>query len=441
MVVDLININIEDLRIMKLNIVKSKPFFDKSKWYESMVKCLLIEFGYKHESAIRWWVTNTVRVVKSRGTGMTVKLKTSYYKGNKCKLTASKIRAFLYELERNQYIDIYKGYKILHGARKGEGESTIVVYLDKTLDMVGALNYPLNFKASLLDDVVVVKSRDTGERKDLRNFPNIKNVRSQVEKYNNYLGTKSIKFNGKEVAVVEYKRSFTDNSEQGGRLYINGGSVQLLPQEMRSKFLTIDDEDLVELDYSSNHPNMLYEIKNTSGGVDYDVKDFLGEGFKPYDCNTEFLNVDHSVVTDEHNPVRNLCKFALLVMLNSKGRNSAKLCINQEINNDRNKPLKDQKFHGIIGKISVEELLDSLCDHNALIEGHFYCDVGLKLQNIDSKIAMDVIDRMLQEDIPVLCWHDSFMCPLSEKEKLRCAMKEAWEFILSDNKFCYVDEK
>lgn len=63
------------------------------------------------------------------------------------------------------------------------------------------------------------------------------------------------------------------------------------------------------------------------------------------------------------------------------------------------------------------------------------------MQNLDSEIALRVIDLMLQSGEVVLCWHDSFQCRASAKDLLHSAMVEAWNDVLGSNIFVKVDQK
>ena len=54
-----------------------------------------------------------------------------------------------------------------------------------------------------------------------------------MEKYNTWLENTDVKFNNKGVGDIEYKRSFSDNLAQGGRLYVHGGGIQLVPAAYR----------------------------------------------------------------------------------------------------------------------------------------------------------------------------------------------------------------
>ena len=103
-------------------------------------------------------------------------------------------------------------------------------------------------------------------------------LRISGEDYSNLL-TRSIPM---DVTRGSVSRIFNNGSfQQGGRFY--GHWVQGLPREYR-RFLLINGSPVVELDYASLHPNMLYaEVGVTPPQGDaYEVKGFLkADGFRP----------------------------------------------------------------------------------------------------------------------------------------------------------------
>ena len=208
-----------------------------------------------------------------------------------------------------------------------------------------------------------------------------------------------------------------------GRIYAQGGGVQLLPQKLRSELLTIDDEPVVELDYSAIHPNICYQILYSYDG--FNIKDVMGDDFSPYGADLSFLDVDNEKVKEKetitgkkHNPLRNLSKLAILIGMNSVDKKQAVSGLSNKIKNDCRKSIEDQEFYGI-GKISSQFVLDAVQQHNDWIADKFFSDQGVMLQNIDSKIMMEVVDLMIQKGHTMLCYHDSVIVKASAEDDLR----------------------
>ena len=57
------------------------------------------------------------------------------------------------------------------------------------------------------------------------------------------------------------------------------------------------------------------------------------------------------------------------------------------------------------------------------IADQFYSGVGVKLQNIDSQIALGVVTHFAKKDIPVLPVHDSFIIAKEHKDDLGIVMQ------------------
>jgi len=61
---------------------------------------------------------------------------------------------------------------------------------------------------------------------------------------------------------------------------------------------------------------------------------------------------------------------------------------------------------------------------------HHFCngnDTGLRIMNLDSRIALDVIDHFAKQNIPILPVHDSFIVQDKYKHELRLIMEHSYE--------------
>lgn len=403
---------------------------------------------------MNWFVTNSAKAVKANTRGFYVSLNSNHYSNNKQGIGYRGVRAVLEKLEQESWIDIYVGFVSEWGS-KGEPLRTVpsfIQFKEKYLALWADIDVSLlpNLPA---EEVVEIKDRKTGEIKSLRGRKNLKPIKEVVEMLNDSLKEVEIAFMGKRVAPIEYKRIFTDNLRECGRFYVAGGGIQLLPEKYRSKYLTFDGEPVVELDYSSIHPNICYERMNLAGGFDCSLVDILGRDFKPYDADTSMLEVDWDDVEDfkkecnlsSYDPVRNLCKQALLSSINAIDRTSAVAAVSSELYLDKKKEgTKDEhkmKYVGIIPKVKVGELCDAIKEHNVIIEDAFYNDSGVRLMNTDSNIAARVIEMMVQQGEPILCYHDSFICREIAEDLLHEAMFKAWKDEIGDNQFCKIDKK
>tara|TARA_B110000971_G_scaffold214396_1_gene246415 strand:- start:893 stop:1414 length:522 start_codon:yes stop_codon:yes gene_type:complete len=74
---------------------------------------------------------------------------------------------------------------------------------------------------------------------------------------------------------------------------------------------------------------------------------------------------------------------------------------------------------------NLKLILNNLKEKHHEIADDFCTGKGLQLMNLDGKIAEYIIDKFTQNNIPVLCIHDSFVVPRSKDDFLRLTMNEA----------------
>ena len=193
-------------------------------------------------------------------------------------------------------------------------------------------------------------------------------------------------------AQLSMMRIFSKGSlNQGGRLY---SAVQNYKAETR-KYLYFDKEPTLEIDYSSFHPHLLYHQDGLqfSGDDPYVIKDF-----------------DRSHV-----------KVAFNIMLNrkgSKGNKSAANTISDELGID----------------VEVSEALETaILERHSHIAQHFNAGIGLKLQRLDSNIAMSVIDHFVNVlKRPVVSIHDSFIVSVRDTESLILLMADCYRMFVDE---------
>ena len=73
----------------------------------------------------------------------------------------------------------------------------------------------------------------------------------------------------------------------------------------------------------------------------------------------------------------------------------------------------------------LKSILKNLKEKHNEIADDFCTGKGLQLMNLDGKITEYIIDKFTQNNVPVLCIHDSFVVPRSKDDFLRRTMNEA----------------
>lgn len=452
MIYDLSKMSSMDRHGVNLTCYNTYLHYHESQYYQPITDSILLHTEGKWDIAIKWFVSNAARAFNNSASGMRISLDPGYYSRNKAKIGYRGVKALLEFLEQKGYINIYKGFvdtwRYESGKRVPEyAIPSCVIFRKRMIDLWNNVNTEVDLWSDYtVEDSVQVRNRKTGEDIGTRGKIGIKEVRKKMNEYNSSLKEADIKYNGKQIATVEYKRVFLDTMHVAGRIYAAGGGVQLLPQRLRNDCLTIDGEPVVELDFSAIHPNICYQMLYKDGLNVYDV---FGEDFSPYGADLSFVDVDteeikkHSqLIGKTHNPLRNLAKLAILIGINSLDEQQAVGAMSGKIRDDQKREnQEDKQFVGIVGTIPVKKILSAVREHNDLIRDNFYSDRGVVLQKVDSDIMMEIIQTMIQKDHTVLVYHDSCICKASAESDLRDAMYAAWKEVLGDTTFCKVEKK
>ena len=199
---------------------------------------------------------------------------------------------------------------------------------------------------------------------------------------------------------IAYKRVFNVDYQHGGRFY--GPWWQGIPRDLR-KHITINGFPVVELDYKSIHPTMLY----------------LREGLPP--------KKEPYVVEPYGEPYKPVFKKMLNMAINAERTESAMRALRMAI-------IEDSELDRVFHKCTFNEWLvpawEAMCKFHEPIKRHLSSGAGLELQRLDSDIAEHVMLKMKQQGIPVLAVHDSFIVPNVHEHALGAAMIEASKAIV-----------
>lgn len=281
------------------------------------------------------------------------------------------------------------------------------------------------------DEVVFIRDRET--KREIRLVKNDVYERTAriVGAYNKALRNTSIEYKGERMASQQYRRIFTDDYTKGGRLYNEIGGIQTAPKYMRRCF-TIEGEPLAEVDFKAMHPSLLYQDMYNKDpdlvlGFLSDYEKIEGKEFDMYPCEDTIKFIELAEGSEDR-ARRDLVKYATLICLNTRKRESASKPIRKHINSE-----------GVYGEVDINMLVDSIVSHHKLIEGEFFKDKGIYLQNTDSEVMMEIIDSCLSDGIIVLPLHDGVMCKERDKYKVAKIFKDSWMKIFNDDFFCEVE--
>jgi len=231
--------------------------------------------------------------------------------------------------------------------------------------------------------------RDEGKRLiDYDDTSKTKNMRQVVQELNEVNASYTfIDSDGRLLDNSQIVRIFNGSFASGGRFYRhdiltlpnsilddNGQKVRLEPGKTRLG-VTIDGEDVAEVDFVCLHPTLLYDLCRLERQWVNDLYSYLGAG-------TE----------DE----RNALKVAVNVLLNARTKKAAIGAIENELP----KYVRGWGAREIVQKI--EQKLSSV--------KHMFCcnqSTGLWLQNVESEIMSRVVSNFVAANAPLLPVHDS----------------------------------
>lgn len=321
------------------------------------------------------------------------------------------------------YIDFVKGYKDIESDKRVPSKIKAKEGLGRILTQI--IQYDM-FQEIRPNESIILRDKDKKDI-DYRDTELIKKMRQELNKYNDlrenskiviqdlpYSDFLSYKTDIQPFAKVSLRdlpkrktydieikntylsRIFNNKSfKHGGRYY--RGVESVLPEEVR-KYITIDDRQTCELDYSGLHIRMTYNIM----------------GFK-------IESDPYTVSSDQKSHMRDFYKIISLIMLNSVNEKKALKGIVNEY--------RGSNYWRYVPNLK-HDTLRPYC--NAFIEAHkeirskFYKGLGIKFQNIDSNISSRIIKHFTDKNILVLCIHDSFIINSQYKDELKELMEREY---------------
>ena len=199
--------------------------------------------------------------------------------------------------------------------------------------------------------------------------------------------------------VLDYeylRRIFNRKSwEYGGRAY--GAFHQDMLRKYMRKDILIDGQPTTEIDFSAYHILMLYHQED----IDY-----------PNDPYT----------VCEGSEKRQIYKAVGLVAINAESNESAYGAIREELR-DRGipAPRRDEPYKTLVRKFR---------EAHRDIEHHLFSDIGVTLQNIDSKIMNAILVRLIDHGILGLSVHDSVIVPEQYEAFTKEVMTEEYQKVM-----------
>jgi len=263
------------------------------------------------------------------------------------------------------------------------------------------------------DDCVVLKNKKKQILWDATKSDKAKWYQDSLERINAMLSRHTFEsetpLGGKRQLFSPRLRAIFNNEtwEDGGRLYAVmtkfGVNYQDIPSDYRNT-ITIDGNPTIELDYGSLHVAMLYAL----------------EGVATQDDAYDITGLPRAFV-----------KKAILVIINADDRTVALKSLENDAKAMSNRTLLSKKKQVLKQAYcdckNFDTALTAIEHHHAAIAKYFYTGYGIKLQNKDSLMALEILNRFVMSDIPILPVHDSFIVEQRHATSLRMVMEETFE--------------
>ena len=222
MIYDLSKMSSMDRHGVNLTCYNTYLHYHESQYYQPITDSILLHTEGKWDVAVKWFVSNAARAFNNSASGMRISLDPGYYSRNKAKIGYRGVKALLEFLEQKGYINIYKGFvdtwRYESGKRVPEYViPSCVIFRKRMIELWNNVNTDVDLWSDYtVEDSVQVRNRKTGEDIGTRGKIGIKEVRKKMNEYNSSLKEADIKYNGKQVATVEYKRIFLDTMHVAG---------------------------------------------------------------------------------------------------------------------------------------------------------------------------------------------------------------------------------
>ena len=309
-------------------------------------------------------------------------------------------------LEHEQYIHLIRGFS---SAKGNVALQTRVCPKRKLRDRILDKLELSNITATLDFEQLIILRNEKKASIPYNNTQSTLDLKKKLQSINNENSKHRIEFvigkhNGyisAQLHAVFNNSSFTQN----GRIYSGALGYQGLPKLVR-KTILIDGETTVERDYSAHHPRIMYALKGISYTED------------PY--KAIFEDIDDKLIK--------ILKAVFLVLINA--------------------PNKAKVHGGIFKRLeSIPKSFSVLKEKNLTIAGlvklcksvHkdieelFTSNQGFRLANIDSLIALQVVEYFTSQGKACLPVHDSFIVKEEDDQELVNIMSHVYNNVMKES--------
>lgn len=410
--------------------IKCRKF---SKVLNTYYNKILEEVGDKFEEELKPFMYATFSALNTLDTGFYYSRKNIFYtnfnkENPKFKpISWRKIKDLVIKLEELGYVESYSGY---NDRLNNDSMSSCIKFTDKYINLFDKDLLSRFTPSEYESSVVVMTEKDSrGERQVKKNIQGISARRKDVDKINTFLAKQQFEFIISE-KLVSLQQKFIESLDNSGRFYF--GELQCIKSDKR-RFYKINKSSVTERDYVSNHMLIVAEITKAN----------LDEDFLPYD-----LDVSDLIQSEDPTKIRKILKSVCMFLLNSgtpeasfkKLWKESRELIKKSIEKEDWKRVEKNIFYKVSGLENSKELVKRVEQHNIYAKDYFRIKGGSwgELQFLDASILLECMLSLVDKNIPFLPYHDSVLVREQDGEVLVEEMRNAWEKVLGDNKYCKI---
>lgn len=378
-------------RLLTYDIKVSRDVSNAVRWY-----------GYNDPATLGVVVTNLIACLKKDNRLVYSRMTGGKAVNSKKGLNSRRIMKCVDFLTEGGYVTNHKG------TAHAEIEKRQVSYIVPTVKFIEEWNVEHLVSEAMeayQEKLEVIELRDENKNSiKYRSNQDIKKMEELVRNLNRMNESVQIRTAEGETLTNFYCRVFNESFEYGGRFY-KADILAIKNKGTDARLdITIDNQPVCEVDFSNLHFRIAAALEG-------------------YDCEYLPLDVYSGILDDETNVVdRRIVKLAVNIMFNCYTEDKAEKAINQEIN----KLSKEEKSIYTLGKARSVMLL--IYDAYPQFTEKF-CNAesyGRILQNADSHLANDILDIMIEKNIPCLPVHDSFIVQNKHLDILCSAMGDSF---------------
>lgn len=388
-----------------------------------------------------WFIYHLNRINKYGYEGLKFSYSKNFYTNSQTSIDKSDrvsglvVKNLINYLIKHEGCQLYKGYsfKLDNGDYKA-CMSLLLVPQECKLKYTDIINKNHNTKESI-DYVIstpLVEVRVKGNKKEIVQpdkyeeswMDNIVYAECVMEGLNKLILESRVTIGKYEIPEIFFKRIWIGDVNNYGRIH-DDGSFQTKPANKRKEII-IDGEETVTVDLSSLHPRILYTQEGIELPDDFDPYPKLNIKLDNRRINKfkKFYNIE------SYNPIRNLAKVTMLILINSNSVVQAKKAIQNKLKADGGK-LNTCKEHtmGFIGlpeDLDINYVIEEILKHNEPIKEYLAKGVANKLMNLDSEIMIRAIEYLTSKGIVCLPLHDSVTLRKSFQEDGVKSLEKGW---------------